>query len=460
MNMKKVLLIDDDVNLCRVLSHQLRKNDFEVRTAHSGQEGLRIFSQWETDVVLCDIQMPGLSGIQVLEEIRRQNREVVVIMITAFGSVDNAIEACHLGADDYITKPFSRQQLLFVIEKALRLRNLEQENVRLHQNLAEKYHFDNMIAPSEIMQNIFRTAGRVAQSDTTVLIQGESGTGKELLARAIHFNSPRKNKPFIVVNCPSIPENLIESELFGHVKGAFTGAVKDRKGKFELADGGTIFLDEIADLGENVQAKLLRVLQEREIERVGGSHPLKVDVRVLAATNKNLEERMSAGKFREDLFYRLNVVPITIPPLRERKGDVPFLVDFFVKKYSKQQQFKVLPEVYEALQNYSWPGNVRELENVIEHIIVLSTEPKISLRNLPGHLFRPPGFRVGNSFSQVREGQSLQEIEREAILRALEQTGGNQSRAAELLKIPRHVLIYRMKKIDIEYKQIKPGSKT
>ncbi len=443
-----VLLIDDDVNLNKVISYQLEKQGYRVSTAKSGKEGLNLFHKHPPDIVLLDIQMPDLSGIQVLEEMRRQNRQAVVIMITAYGSVENALEACRLGADDYITKPFGQEQLFFVIEKALQFRRLQQENTQLRQELVGKYRFENMVARSAKMEDVLRMVGQVAQSDATVLILGESGTGKELIARALHYNSPRQDKPFVTVNCPSIPENLLESELFGHVKGAFTGAVKDRKGKFELADGGSIFLDEIGDLPENLQAKLLRVLQEQEFERLGDSRTIKVDVRVIAATNKDLFQRVQEGKFREDLYYRLSVVPITLPPLRERKEEIPYLVDFFLERYGKGKSFTLEPATLSALQAYDWPGNIRELENAMERAVILAKEERITPDLLPAHISgkqqtpSTSGFRIENSADL-----SLEAIEKRAIEEALHRSGGNQTRAAQLLKIPRHVLIYRMKKL-------------
>jgi two-component system NtrC family response regulator len=442
----RLLLIDDDINLCTVLRHQLMKHGFAVETAYSGREGLRLFSEKDFDIVLTDIQMGDMNGIEVLKQIRRENEQVVVIIITAYGSVDNAVEACRLGADDYLTKPFGQEQLLFVIEKAVRFRQLQEENRQLRTEVTEKYRLGNIIAHSAAMEPVIQMAMQVARSNATVLLTGESGTGKELFARAIHYNSPRASKPLITVNCPSIPDNLLESELFGHVKGAFTGALRDRKGKFELADGGTIFLDEIGDLKESVQAKLLRVLQEHEVERLGGSEVIRVDVRVIAATNKNLEELVKQGRFREDLYYRLNVVPIHIPPLRERKEDIPFLVDTFVRKYAGEQSFTVEPEVYSLMQAYHWPGNVRELENVIERAIVLSHEPRLTAESLPPHIGQPAAalpFELDASLT-------LEEIERRAIQAALKKSGGNRTRAAQLLGIPRHVLLYRLKKFGME----------
>lgn len=446
----KVLLIDDDVNLCKVLSHQLKKNGFKVITAYNGKDGIALFSDNQVDIVLIDIQMPDISGIQVLKEIRRRDREVVIIMITAYGSVENALEACRLGANDYITKPFGQEQLLFVVEKAVQMQRLHRENTQLRQELAEKHQFDNMVARSSVMEDVLRMAGRVAASDATVLILGESGTGKELLARAMHYNSPRKDQPFITVNCPSIPNNLMESELFGHVKGAFTGALKDRKGKFEMANGGTIFLDEIGDLHEDIQAKLLRVLQEQEFERLGESKLIKVDVRVIAATNKNLEKLLTEGKFREDLYYRLSVVPITIPPLRERKEEIPYLVDYFIDRYANGKNFQVDPDVFEVLQSYDWPGNVRELENAIERAIVLGEENRIKVNTLPPPLLNVPSEEKHHPSHNSDEILPLEEMERRAIQSALKKTSGNQTRAARLLEIPRHVLLYRMKKLGLE----------
>ena len=445
----RILLVDDDVNLSKVLAHQLKKQHAQVYVANSGKEGLQLFRENEVDVVLTDIQMPDLSGLEVLHEIRKTDKQVVVIMITAYGSIEGALEACRLGADDYITKPFGQEQLTFLIEKNVRLRRLQQENVELRHQLVERYSFSNLVAESSAMKEVLRVAMQVAHSDATVLIQGESGTGKEIIAKAIHLNSPRKDKPFVVVNCPSIPENLLESELFGHVRGAFTGAVKDRVGKFQLANGGTLFLDEIGDLRLELQAKLLRVLQEREIERVGDSRPIPVDVRIIAATNRDLLELVREGRFREDLYYRLSVVPITLPPLRERKEEIPYLVDFFLRRFAPDRRFEIDPEFIRLLENYPWPGNVRELENVIERAVVLSTENRLTAASLPPHILAsvPPA-------REAQEGEaghvSLEEVERRTIEAALEKARGNKSRAARLLKIPRHVLLYRMKKLGLQ----------
>jgi len=446
----KILLIDDDESLNKVLFFQLSQMGFEVITTFNGKSGTAEFNKNEFDIVITDLQLPDLNGMELVRLFRGKNKRVIIIIITAFGTIDNAIEAVKIGANDYLTKPFGKETLRFVIEKAIRLRQLEQENIQLRGELFDKFDFSNIIAKSSAMEDVLKLTGRVAESDATVLIQGESGTGKELIARAIHYNSPRKDKPLITVNCPSIPETLMESEIFGHVKGAFTGALKDRKGKFELADKSTIFFDEIGDLKEDLQARLLRVLQEKEFEKVGDSKPIKVDARVVAATNKNLEELVQVGKFREDLFYRLNVVTILIPPLRERKDDIPFLVDFFVEKHSKKQPFQIADGVLHTLTNHNWPGNVRELENTIERAIVISRDGIIT-----PELLSPVIRQFKTSFTQQKEiikeeNLTLNEIERIAIIKALEKTNGNQTNAAKLLGIKRHVLIYRMKKLEIE----------
>jgi DNA-binding NtrC family response regulator len=449
-----VLLIDDDVNLSKVISTQLKNSGFEVSVANSGNDGFARFKDDGFDIVILDVRMPDITGIDVLRKIRRRNREIIVIIITAYGSVENALKACRLGADDYLTKPFSREQLLFVIEKANRFRKLQTENIELQQELVDKHKFGNFIARSAQMEELIKMAAQGAGSDATILIHGASGTGKEVLARAIHYNSPRKDKPFITVNCPSIPDNLLESELFGHVKGAFTGAIESRKGKFERADGGTIFLDEIGDLHEDLQAKLLRVLQEMEFEPVGGSKSISVDVRVIAATNKNIEELMKSGKFRDDLYYRLSVFPLTIPPLREHKEDIPHFVDLFIQRYGKGEQHEIDPEVIQVLQEYHWPGNVRELENSIERALILSTNKKITLDHLPPYLLKKEEVEKVKEENDDpltdRNDLTLETIERNVVSEALRRSEGNRSHAARLLKIPRHVLLYRMKKLGLE----------
>ena len=446
----KVLLIDDDINLCKVLAHQLKKQGYAVTSANDGQSGLRLFRDGSFDLVITDIQMPDITGIEVLQNIRLSDSNVVVIIITAHGSVQNAIEACQLGADDYIAKPFGQEQLLFIIEKALRFRNLQEENADLKMEVAGKYKVTNMISSSPAMQQVLKMSMRVARSNATVLISGESGTGKELIARAIHYNSDRKDKPLVTVNCPSIPENLMESELFGHVKGAFTGAIRDRIGKFEQADGGTLFLDEIGDLKADLQSKLLRVLQEHEFERIGDTRTIKTNVRIIAATNRDLNRMVSEKKFREDLYYRLSVVPIIIPPLRAHKEDIPLLIKHFADRYGGGAKYRFSSDVIEAITAYDWPGNIRELENLIERLITLAGSTGITIADLPENILGKVQPSAAASIPLPEEGIGLDEVERRVISEMLRRTGGNQSETARLLKIPRHVLLYRIKKLGLQ----------
>ncbi|MEK6744710.1 MAG: sigma-54 dependent transcriptional regulator, partial [Nitrospirota bacterium] len=331
-----ILLIDDDQSLRRVIEYSLIENGFAVRPAASGEEGLAFFQKEPFDVVITDITMPGMSGMEVLEKVRKADQGLPVIIITAYGTIESAVSAMKQGAFDYITKPFNRDELRITLDRALKMRRLEMENVRLRAEVIDRYRFDAIVGGSEKLREVIALAGRVAPSDATVLVTGESGTGKELLARGIHYSSGRSDGPFVAVNCAAIPENLLESELFGHMKGSFTGAVRDKEGKFELAEGGTLFLDEIGDLRIDLQAKILRALQERTVDRVGGEKPLELDVRVIAATNRDLERGVREGSFREDLYYRLSVVVLHMPPLRERKDDIPLLVGHFLKKFSPQ----------------------------------------------------------------------------------------------------------------------------
>jgi len=447
------LLIDDDESLCAVVGHQLEGMGYQVQIALSGREGLERFQQAPAEIVVTDVMMPDISGLEVLRQIKRVAPKTIVIIITAYGTVEDAIRACELGADDYLTKPFSQEQLRFALAKAERLRHLEEENVRLQAELMDRFRFENLVARSAAMEEVLRMAYQVAQSDSTVLIQGESGTGKEILARAIHHTSPRRGGPFVAVSCPSIPEHLVESELFGHVRGAFTGAIRDKPGKFELADGGTLFLDEIGDLKLDLQAKLLRVLQEREVERVGATRPRPINVRVIAATHRDLFQLVRENRFREDLYYRLSVVPIVIPPLREHKEDIPFLVDHFIRKHGGGRRIVVDDAFLQALMEYDWPGNVRELENVIERAIVLTTGERLTWDKLPPQIRQKP---PSSPFARESQPRTLEEIEREAIWTALERHGWNQTATAKALGIPRHVLLYRMKKLGIQRPSLSP----
>ncbi|MHB2153552.1 sigma-54-dependent transcriptional regulator [Calditrichota bacterium GD2] len=443
----KALLVDDDVNLTKVLSYQLKQSGYSVSVAHSGKEGLKLFKEQIFPLVISDIQMPDINGIHLLEEIRKIDRDAIFILITAFGSIDQAVQACELGADDYLTKPFSREQLIFTIEKAVKIHRLENENLLLKQELGQHFNFDNLIVQSPAMEKVVQVASRLAQSDSNVLILGESGTGKNLIAKAIHYNSRRKDKPLITVNCPSIPDQLLESELFGHVKGSYTGAISDRRGKFELADGGTIFLDEIGDLKPELQAKLLRVIQEKEFERIGENKPIKVDVRIISATNRDLKKLVEENRFREDLYYRLSVVPIIIPPLRERTEEIPALIDMMLKKLALDRKIRITPRALSRLQTYHWPGNVRELENIIEQMVVLSGKDVLDEEDLPETLRQSASADAERWDSG--EILPLRQLEKQAIERALQMADGNQSQAARLLEIPRHVLIYKMKKFDL-----------
>lgn len=448
---RKLLLVDDDPSMLRVLQHQLEQAGYRVITATDVATARQRYAEQTFDAVVSDLALPDGDGIDLLKFVRSQNAQVVFIIITAYGTIENALEACRKGADDYVTKPFSREQLLFALEKALRMRQLQHENVQLRSELLHQYDFSSIVAHSRVMQDMLKMVARVAETDSTVLILGESGTGKELVARAIHYNSPRKEGPFVVVNCPSIPDALLESELFGHVKGAYTGALRDRKGKFEQAEGGTLFLDEIGDLKPELQAKLLRVLQERVIERVGSEKTVEVDVRIVAATNRDLEALVREGTFREDLYYRLAVFPIRIPPLREHPEDIPHLVSYFLKRNAGGKTFRITPEALDALMAYSWPGNVRELQNVVERASILSDDGIIGRELLPANIVEGMHDRIPHATSEGDSAspRSLEEIEKQAILQALERSHGNQTAAARMLGIPRHVLLYRMKKFGI-----------
>lgn len=450
---RTILAIDDDDSLRRVVEYNLMEEGYRVITAADGPSGLEAYQREAVDVVLTDIRMPGIEGIELLARLKAMQPELPVIMLTAFGTIDSAVEAMRLGAFDYLTKPFSRDQLRASVRKALEVAELRSENRQLREVVSERFSFANMIAGSRAMRAVSDTASRVAQTDTTVLLVGESGTGKELLARAIHFNSGRARGAFVTVNCAAIPEQLLESELFGHRRGSFTGAVADKRGKFEMAHGGTVFLDEIGELAPLLQVKLLRVLQEREIDKVGETRPIKVDVRVLAATNRDLEKMIAGGTFREDLYYRLAVVSIRMPPLRERVDDVPLLVDAFLEKHAQRlghARPAIQKDVYSAFNLYSWPGNIRELENVVERALVLDKDGVIGLDDLPDRL-RTPAQRIGNVRIELPdEGISLEKVERELILIALEKHDWNQTRAAAYLDVTRSTLLYRMQKYALE----------
>jgi DNA-binding NtrC family response regulator len=450
--MKKsvILLIDDDDSLRRVMEFSLTEAGHTVQTAASGEDGLRLFEKGNFDAVITDITMPGMSGMEVLAKVRQSVPTIPVIVITAYGTIESAVEAMKQGAFDYITKPFNRDELRLTLEKAIKMRRLEKENVELRAEVTDRYSFESIICSSEKMKEVLDLAGRVAASDASLLITGESGTGKELLAKGVHFNSRRANGPFVAVNCAAIPEALIESELFGHVKGSFTGAVRDKEGKFELADGGTLFLDEIGDLRIDLQAKILRALQEREVDRIGGGKPVSVDVRVIAATNKDIERAVKDGAFREDLYYRLNVITLFIPPLRDRKEDIPVLAGHFLKKFNTEADVRMDASALSVLTAYGWPGNVRELENVIERASVLKRGLLITREELPEKLKKEKMGVEGIILNIPEQGISLEELEKKLIIKALEKHKGNQTRAAEFLGITRPTLIYRMEKFRLK----------
>ena len=446
---KTILLADDDVNLRRVLEFQLTEAGYKVLTAQDGAEAFEIFTNDDFDCVITDLRMPKLSGLELLEKIKFANAEIPVIVITAFGEVETAVTAMKAGAFDYINKPFNRDEILLTLERALNFTETKSENRQLRELVDKEFRLDKIIGDSGAMRAVLNVVGRVSRSDATVLITGESGTGKELVAKGIHFSGKRKDKPFIPINCAAIPENLIEAELFGYKRGSFTGATQDTKGKFETADGGTLFLDEISQMPLPLQPKLLRVLQEQEIVRIGESNPRKIDVRIIAATNQNLEKMVEQGTFREDLYFRLAVVPVSIPPLRTRREDIPLLINhFFIRAKEKHgfENLKIGREVVNVLSNYLFPGNVRELENLIERMVVLSDGECLTHLDMPEYISRPLQIFGRVKFELPAENISLDEVEREIIRYALEMHNGNQSQTARYLTITRSALIYRMEK--------------
>ncbi|MBL0224974.1 MAG: sigma-54-dependent Fis family transcriptional regulator [Geobacteraceae bacterium] len=449
----RILIIDDDTSLRRVLEYNLQETGYAVATAASGEEGLSRFDEVSPALVITDMKMPGMDGMQVLKAVKERAPETLVIMITAFGTVDIAVEAMKAGAYDYITKPFNRDELRLTVAKALQFSGLTVENKRLKGELADRADFGAMVGSSTAMEKVFQVVRKVADTEASVLITGESGTGKELVARSIHACSSRAGGPFIAINCAAIPRDLLESELFGHVKGAFTGAIKDKTGRFSLADGGTLFLDEVGELSLELQPKLLRALQERTVEPVGGSKELKIDVRVVAATNLDIEKAISEGTFREDLYYRLAVIPLHLPPLRQRRDDIPLLLRHFCSKH-KAAQVSFDTHCLALLTGYAWPGNVRELENLVERLLIMRCGDTITIEDLPDKI-RSGGVALGSVtvpgvvISLPDEGYSLEQLEREVVVQALERNGWNQTAAARFLRIPRHTLIYRMEKYEI-----------
>ena len=449
----RILFIDDDRAGREVALFNLRKAGYRVEAASDGAEGLAAFSPEKFDLVITDVKMPGVSGIEVLRSIRTQAKDIPVLVITAFGNVETAVEAMKEGAYDFIGKPFHRDQLLLAVEKALERKRLNAEvrDLRIRATGVER----EIVSVSAAMRRILTMADRVAGTDATVLITGESGTGKEAVARRVHVRSSRAAAPFVAVNCAAIPAELLESELFGHARGAFTGAVRDRLGRFRQAGGGTLFLDEIGEMPLPLQAKLLRVLQEKVVDEVGGDKPIPVDVRILVATNRALLERIREGTFREDLYYRLNVVEIRVPPLRERPEDIPSLVEHFMKEISPDREISLPEVVMETLTARQWPGNVRELKNACERMVILCRGEEVSVEDLPPvSLAFPPGDTTGEEFTEEWPplppgGLSLVDLEKKVIERVLRMKRGNITQAAAYLNVPRHILVYRIEKYGI-----------
>jgi DNA-binding NtrC family response regulator len=450
--MNKILIVDDELNMRLVLQAMLKKEGYAVTTASNGMEALKILKADQMDIVVTDLKMPKLDGMGLLGEIIRDYPSIPVIIITAHGTIATAVDALKKGAFDYITKPFEQDELKQVIQKAVKTRRLDEDEALLNPDDIDRY---GIIGSSDRITEIFETIKRVAPTTTTILITGETGTGKELIARAIHRNSPRKNNPFIKINCAAIPESLMESELFGYEKGAFTGAATKKQGRFELAHKGTLFLDEVGELPKDMQVKLLQVIQEQEFERVGGLQTIKVDVRLITATNRNLFEDVKDGRFREDLYYRLNVIPAHLPPLRERKEDIPVLIDFFIEKFNKKldRSVKYIDEkVTNLLIQYAWPGNIRELENLVERMILMARGDTIVFADLPSELktaiesdsTSPSGIRQ-KPFKDIMKNH-MEDIEKQMIISVLEECGNNVTRAAKQLGLSRKGLQLKMMK--------------
>ncbi len=455
--METILIVDDEKNYPLILSAVLEEEGFETLTANSGPETLDILGQAEVDLVLTDMKMPGMDGIELLERIKGRDPELPVIMMTAHGTVDKAVEAMQKGAYSYILKPFDNERMILYVNKAIEMYRVVKENRRLRNQVKSLYRFDNIIGKSRAMQDVFETIRKVAPASATVLIEGENGTGKELVAKSIHYNSPRRDKPFVAVNCSALAETLLESELFGHEKGAFTGAIAMKKGRFEMADSGTLFLDEIGELSLNLQVKLLRVLQERTFERVGGTKPVAVDVRIIAATNKHIQREVSKGNFREDLYYRLDVLHLVIPPLRERKEDIRLLMEHFIGKYAEERKNETsvsgaTQAVERLLYDYSWPGNVRELENIIERAMILCPGDRINVSDLPKNFTNQAGgtLHIEGIPVNAKLNETLVMVEKSMIQRALKVTGNVQARAAELLGIGKSGLNQKIKKFKLD----------
>lgn len=451
--MAKILVAEDEKNLREVLSIALEEDGHDVTLCENGKIATDALKREIFDIIITDLKMPGVDGISVLKTSKELSPDTVVIMITAFGTIETAIETFKEGAYDYLTKPFNINELRHTINKALEKKVLTEQNILLKREIESKYGFENIIGRSPAMQKVFTMIQKIASTMSNVMITGESGTGKELVARAIHNLSPRKDRPFVTINCGALPENLLESELFGHMKGSFTGAISNKEGLFEVANGGTIFLDEISETSQNLQVKLLRVLEDHSFKRVGGTSDINVDIRVIAATNRELRDAVKDGKFREDLFYRLNVLPIHLPPLRERREDIPLLVEYFLTKYSKGNAKKTSPEALDILVNCPWRGNVRELENTIARVVALTDRDTILIDDIPREIRVPALANEMIPYDVPDEGVDLdglvKDIEKNLLLNALDRSKGIKTEAARLLRISFRSLRHRLKKYGI-----------
>jgi DNA-binding NtrC family response regulator len=445
-----ILIVEDEAKMRRLLELQLADEGFQAKTAPDAETGLQLFLKEPFDLVVTDFKLPGMTGVEFLQAVKRANAAVPVVIMTAYGTVESAVEAMKFGASNYVLKPFSLAELVIVIRKELDARRLREENRTLREALGQRYHYENIVARGEKMQAVLAMVERVAPTNSTVLLGGESGVGKDLIAHAIHQHSNRASGPFIKINSTAIPENLLESELFGYEKGAFSGATSSKPGKFELADKGTLFLDEIGDVPPAIQVKLLRVLQEREFERLGGTKTLKVDVRMVAATNRDLRAALEDGSFREDLYYRLNVVAIDIPPLRDHKEDIPALANFFLEKFARESGKSIkgiTPAAMKLLVDFHWPGNVRELENIVERGVTLSSGSTLDAADI--HLDSAPSRSSAGPSAALPDGMTLDQWEDEAIREALRRANGNKSQAARALGLSRNALRYRLSKMGV-----------
>jgi two-component system response regulator PilR (NtrC family) len=454
----RILVVDDEESIREFLEIMLKKEGYEITLAEDGAKAKDVLAKKSFDMIISDLQMPNTNGIELLKHVKDSSPDTVFMMITAFGTTETAVEAMKMGAYDYITKPFKIDEVRLNIINALRSKNLEVENRSLKKELVKEYSFQNIIGNSQAMHQIYDLIKRVSQAPTNILVTGESGTGKEVVAKAIHYNGPLKDRPFVTINCGAIPENLMESEMFGHKKGSFTGAVSDKSGLFEVADGGTLFLDEVGELPITIQVKLLRAIQERVIRRVGATEDMKVEVRIIAATNRHLEEMVQKGTFRQDLFYRLNVINIKTPPLRDRKEDIPILAQHFLKKYNDKLSKSIngiSDEAMEALKKYDYPGNVRELENMIERTVALEGGSTILPESLPPLVSTPSGRKMASSheIEVTDDGVDLDkvmgQIEKELLIKAIHTAGGVKKRAAKLLSITFRSMRYRVEKYNL-----------